>query len=291
MAYAQTNQQKAAINRSQRRNAAGQVISSAATQPNQRARYRPPTAYSADSRPTSGHRTISNIFATEQYGGGLPTEAVSTSTDPSGRRTNGVRNPKVAYKTPPPNQNNTATSTSNKKIPPRASYNTGLRPSPQPRERIKLRGPKKLFSTGYKLAARSSLLFTYAWTGFLWTFIQVPLAILMLICIGIMFSLESIIGSGVAKNVFDAVTATIGVDWDFKLAALFCYLALISFCYLQLALVWLQCVSTGMHPTSGRGGGVKTGALLLALVLYWVPGLNILPLVWLWVFTISLYPR
>ena len=261
-----------------------------------RVRHQSPTAYSNTTNARADYPTTSGTFSNRQYQGGIPTKPTDLNKDPTTRRTirdNQVKNPTVTYAKPAgaSDSKQTQTTTNTKTTTPKSSYNTGLLPSPQPRSRTKKRGAKKIASTAHKLAARTSLLGTYAWTGFIWFIIQLPLAILTIVFIGAVFGIETLVGGGIAQDLYEAALFSFGINWDFKLAAFTCYAIFIAVCYLQLAGIWLQCSLAGMHPTSGRGGSVKTAALLTAMVLYWIPLVNLLPLSWFWVFTISLYPR
>lgn len=47
----------------------------------------------------------------------------------------------------------------------------------------------------------------------------------------------------------------------------------------------------GLYPINGRGGSVKTGTLLLALVLYCLPLLNMFPWICIWTWTVKIYPK
>lgn len=131
----------------------------------------------------------------------------------------------------------------------------------------------------------------YAWTNFIYLTFQIWLGIIAVVAIGIIFAIEYYVGSGVTQAAFDTIMASIGVDWDFYLVALLCYMLVVTVCYVQLFGVAMQAKALGLHPLGGRGAFLKTGTFLLCFILYWVPIINCLPLVNLYIFSIQAYPR
>ena len=131
----------------------------------------------------------------------------------------------------------------------------------------------------------------YVWTNFVYLTFQVWLGIIAVIAIGLVFAIEYYVGTGVTRAVFDAIMDSIGVDWDFYLVATLCYMLVVATCYFQLFGVAIQAKSLGLHPLGGNGSFLKTSTFLCCFVLYWVPIINCLPLVNLYIITIQVYPR
>lgn len=257
----------------------------------ERIAYRSPTAYTQNADESDMLReTTSDNFNNEQYAGGIPTKPA------------GVQNVQVDYRTkrsstPAPANTNRPPLDRNKRI--RVATESQQTPTQstqqaaqtQVKKRKKRNPVKRVISVAYRTAARASLISAYAWTGFIWMTIQIPLAIIGFLAIGIVIGIERFVGSGVTQTLFNTLMNAIGVDWDFYLVAFLCYAVVVLFCYAQILGVWFQTTFTGMKPLSGRGSGFKYATFLLALLMYWIPGVNIFPWVWLWIFAIGLNPR
>lgn len=142
-----------------------------------------------------------------------------------------------------------------------------------------------------KTAGRVLITTAHAWTLFIYLTFQIWLGIIAAVSFGLVFAIEYYVGSGVTKTAFDAMMASIGVDWDFYLVALLFYMVVVAICYIQLFGVAMQAKTLGLHPLGGSGAFLKTGTFLLCLVLYWVPIINCLPLVNLYILSIQTYPR
>jgi hypothetical protein len=142
-----------------------------------------------------------------------------------------------------------------------------------------------------KTVGRGLMTSAYLWTNFIYAFLQLWLGIIAAVAIGFVFLIEAIVGSGTTKAIFDALMTMIGVDWDFYLVALLMYMLVVCVCYIQLFGVALQAKGLGLHPLGGKGAFFKTGSFLLCFVMYWIPLVNCLPLVNLYIFSIQVAPR
>lgn len=257
----------------------------------ERITYRSPTAYTQNAAESDMLReTTSDTFNNEQYAGGIPTKPA------------GIQNVQVDYRT----KRSPTSVAANTNRPPldrnkrirdateiQQTTNQSTQPATETRvKKRKKRNPvKRVISVAYRTAARASLLGAYAWTGFIWLTIQIPLAIIGFLAIGVIIGIERFVGSGVTQTLFNTLINAIGVNWDFYLVAFLCYMVVVFFCYAQIFGVWFQTTFTGMKPLSGRGSGFKYATFLLALLMYWIPGVNLFPWVWLWIFAIGLNPR
>lgn len=143
---------------------------------------------------------------------------------------------------------------------------------------------KGVYATGRKVGMSSA----YTWTNFVYLSFQLWLAIIAVVAIGIVFLIEQVVGTGVTREVFNSLLSAIGLDWDFYLVALLCYMVLIVVCYIQLFGVALQGAMLGLRPLSGF---FNIATFLLCFVGYWIPLVNCLPLVNLYIFSIQVAPR
>lgn len=148
-----------------------------------------------------------------------------------------------------------------------------------------------LEKVGYALGRRAAMTSAYVWTSFVYFTFQIWLGIIAAAAIGFVFLIEATVGGGTTQIIFDQLMSVIGVNWDFHLVALLCYMLVVVACYLQLFGVALQAKGLGLHPLGGSGGFLKTGTFLGCLVLYWVPIFNCLPLVYLYIASIQVSPR
>lgn len=251
-----------------------------------------PMAYNSNSQQVT-HPDISTEFS-DRYSGGIPTAPVGVVDDPTTRRTNGVRNPAVGYRTPPKatNTNQTPQTTNAKSTPKtttRSNYNTGLRPSPQPRKRRKKRGLKRTIVTAYNMAARISLVMLYAWVGFLWI-PQAIFAILFWIALGAQTTIEAYTQEGIMGSIVEFSLQFSGLDWAFDLLFWLAFVINVFLALVQTVSIIIYTKFLGMHPLGGRGFALKTPVAFFAIFFSMI-GVGFIPLFWLWVFTISLYPR
>ena len=69
------------------------------------------------------------------------------------------------------------------------------------------------------------------------------------------------------------------------------YVIFVVIAFLQLLIVGLLYKLAMLEPLGGKGAGLKYGALMLALVGYSIPVVNIFPWVGLWIFAIWLNPK
>jgi hypothetical protein len=131
----------------------------------------------------------------------------------------------------------------------------------------------------------------YLWTNFIYLFLQLWMGIIAVMAIGVVLFIEAYVGSGVTKTVFDATMSTLGVDWDFYLVATLMYMLVVAVCYFQLFGVVIQANALKLRPLGGKGSLFKTGTFLFCLIFYWVPLVNCLPLVNLYILSIQVAPR
>jgi hypothetical protein len=142
-----------------------------------------------------------------------------------------------------------------------------------------------------KTAGRALMTSAYAWTGAIYGFVQLWLAILFNVAIGIVLAIEGFVGSGTTAEAFSLAMGAFGINWDFYIVAFLCYLLLIVVCYIQLFGVLIQAKIMLLHPLNGKGAIWKYSSFLLCFALYWIPVANLFPLVYLYIASIQLNPR
>jgi len=155
-------------------------------------------------------------------------------------------------------------------------------------------GIKTLKTTG-KLATntakRVALGIVWAWSGPTYLFILLPLAILTNIAIGMVVAINYAAANlGVSYETAQSSGEIVGVlpEFDFMLLLGVCYLLLVTFHYLFMTAIYLHCKVLFSKPLKG---GFKKASFILSAILIWMPIVNILPLYWIWLGTITVNPK
>ncbi|KXJ98967.1 MAG: hypothetical protein UZ19_OD1000567 [Parcubacteria bacterium OLB19] len=152
------------------------------------------------------------------------------------------------------------------------------------------------------LAVNRSIMY---WGGYLWLFVQLPFATLCVVTFALMGGISAIgesisesnilfkLLSSIVDKTLDFLKSLTGVGLTDVVAALFFLFYIITFTVGMLTLLgaYLQHNTVMNNPLNGEASGLKMGALLLAIIGYSVPLLNMFPWVLVWLFTISKYPR
>ncbi|NCN12026.1 hypothetical protein GW937_01760 [Candidatus Kaiserbacteria bacterium] len=161
----------------------------------------------------------------------------------------------------------------------------------------------------------------WSWGLYSWLFFQLPFAILGLIILVAAAAVEALITSitapeeddgvimslakgavnfvvegvaSLAKSINDNVLSLFNVDLtSFNPASFFIvpYGLVLAYGIFLLLLMYLVYKLAFLEPLSGEGGGAKKGALLLAIIGYSVPGLNLFPWFMVWTFAVWRYPK
>ena len=152
------------------------------------------------------------------------------------------------------------------------------------------------------LAVNRSIMY---WAGYLWLFVQLPFAVLCAVILGVMGGISALgksisesnilfkLIASIADKTLDFLKSLTGVGLTDAIAGLFFIFYIIVFVVGMITLMgaYLQHSTVMNNPLNGEASGLKTGALLLAIIGYSVPLLNMFPWVLVWLFTISKYPR
>ncbi len=152
------------------------------------------------------------------------------------------------------------------------------------------------------LAVNRSIMY---WGGYLWLFVQLPFATLCVVTFALMGGISAIgesisesnilfkLLSSIVDKTLDFLKSLTGVGLTDVVAGLFFLFYIIAFAVGMITLMgtYLQHSTVLNNPLNGEASGLKMGALLLAIIGYSVPLLNMFPWVLVWLFTISKYPR
>lgn len=141
-----------------------------------------------------------------------------------------------------------------------------------------------------------------SWQFPLWLFVQLPFAILSIVCLGATMAVDSmatanggLLGFLANKSlaVFDTIAKTIGIDFagiafDMFLLGMVLVLAIGLMSLLVMTLIYLM---SGIHPLNGKGSSMKQGMFLLAILCYAIPFANMFPVVFLYMAAVWLHPK
>lgn len=141
-----------------------------------------------------------------------------------------------------------------------------------------------------------------AWGGTLWLFVQLPFAIISMAMIGVSAAVgeamraTGFVGSVVAwltARVLEGVNLVFGVELTAIAENLFLatYVVVLAIGIVTILGAYLQYTLSLLLPLGGRGSSLKMGMLLLALLGYAIPVVNIFPWVLLWMAAVWKYPR
>lgn len=138
------------------------------------------------------------------------------------------------------------------------------------------------------------------WGGYIWLFVQVPIALFGIILFAIIGGLselglvaDSNLITSTLKSVAGVVGGIIGFQLGDVLEAFFfiTYILILAIGMITTLCIFIQHSLALNLPLSGRGTSWKIGALILAFIGYATPVINILPWALPWILAIGKYPR
>lgn len=138
------------------------------------------------------------------------------------------------------------------------------------------------------------------WGGYIWLFVQVPIALFGIILFAIIGGLSQLglaIDSNFITSTLNSAASVVGGIIGFQigdvLEAFFyiTYILILAIGMITTLCIFIQHSLTLNRPLSGRGTSWKIGALILAFIGYATPVVNILPWALPWVLAIGKYPR
>lgn len=174
----------------------------------------------------------------------------------------------------------------------------------------KLRTSRKT-SKSAKIRARSATTFIRSTGLGIWLTFQLPLSILSILAFGLAGVVDEIKGeidSSIPSTSLDKYYAQArdymvdGVldffDTGLSVSAfdsinlfMLTYMLLFVFGIVTIAGVYLIYKTAGLNPLNGRGNGAKIGTLVLSLIGYSIPILNMLPWFYFWTIVVNKYPK
>lgn len=159
----------------------------------------------------------------------------------------------------------------------------------------------KALPGGAKILALRASITNFSWASWVWAAAQVPFALFALLAFGFAAGWESLSnGSGFIGAIIGAVTSAL--DAVVSLLTGYSFDDLTSVFIVINSVVWLIGLGTmlgmgfvymfsGVHCVFGKGAGIKIGCIILALVGYFIPLLNIFPWAIFWAIAVIMNPE
>lgn len=166
---------------------------------------------------------------------------------------------------------------------------------------------RKLNKARLLLARNRATMINYSifvWSGGTWMTVQLPFALLNLVAFGITLGVNALFQSSnkivsaaawLADKVVSGVGSLLGFDINLVQMAddlfLLTYILIFSVGVFTLFTIFLQYTLANLRPLSGQQSGLKLGMLLLAIIGYSVPLLNMFPWAIVWMVAVWKYPK
>lgn len=169
--------------------------------------------------------------------------------------------------------------------------------------RLAKKAASTLATTSRRVRASAINAEAFAWQVPLWLFVQVPFAILGIITLGLVATIDNEAAANqltgldwLANKALGAVSALASMfGFDFMEIAMNIYLLstviILGLGMFSIAFLFLQYKVGFLEPLGGQGSGLKYGLLLLAVIGYSVPIANLFPFIFLWMAAVWYYPR
>lgn len=136
----------------------------------------------------------------------------------------------------------------------------------------------------------------------IWLWVQLPFAILGIITMGVVYSIDSLTSgeggilawfTGKALAAAAVIAKTIGIDFGSIALQLMagCTFIIMAFGIGSMLVLMIIYVMRGMNPLFGDGAGLKIGMFLLAIMGYSTPLANLFPFIFLYMAAVWFYPR
>lgn len=141
---------------------------------------------------------------------------------------------------------------------------------------------------------------SFSWIGYLWLMVQLPFAILSVITLGIVGAIDSLGGGGFFSWVIggilegvNAITSIFGVDFTKIALILFMVFQVIIMALgmICILIMYFQYIMGGINPIFGKSSSAKVGALILTIIGYCMPILNLFPFIFFWMSVVWWKPR
>ena len=152
----------------------------------------------------------------------------------------------------------------------------------------KIKAPKVVVSLAIKNTAIAWMIITNSWAGTMWIFVQ--------FWAGLISSLFFGLTAAVTYSYFGDVISTVAMWFGYTQPNLMSlgFWGLITAAgvgWISLLIAVMHAKFWLLHPLLGRKGALKTGTFLIAVVLYSIPLLNMVPWIFFWSWIVKIYPK
>lgn len=131
-----------------------------------------------------------------------------------------------------------------------------------------------------------------SWTGWLWVTVQLPFAIMSLLTLGLWVYSEETWWLNATAGVVEWFLSWFGVQiYIFSGIFFINWVITLTVGAIAIGGVLLQFLISLLHPLSGRKGEVKMIALCWCFTAYAIPGINMFPWIWVYIFVVMRYPK
>ena len=133
----------------------------------------------------------------------------------------------------------------------------------------------------------------FSWANFIWMVVQVPAAFVSIIMFGAAYQASQSWWYDTAAKLLHMV----GYGLGFQSADIInLFYAAAGICFIggavNLAFGWFTYTLAGAKPLFGETGtAAKQSSFLLVLIMSFIPGLNFLPWIWLWIAAVTYFPK
>ena len=184
------------------------------------------------------------------------------------------------------------------------------------REKKKSLVSKSKIKIKKKLAKKRAQVANYtiwSWAGYTWLAFQIPFALLNIVFFGLTAAIHALTtldpSDGAVVTLFKsigiaittaanwlavAVKSLTGLDLSVVNPAnlwMLTQMIIMGYAIFVLFLIYLQYKFLLLNPLSGKGHGLKLGAVILAFIGYTIPILNLLPWFIIWTLAVRLHPK
>ena len=172
--------------------------------------------------------------------------------------------------------------------------NIGSAPQKSP-SNTKTATPEKKSGLMQKVVAARAILTGVAalsWTGWLWLTVQLPFAIFSLLSLGLWFYSEETWWLNSTIGVVEWFLSWFGVQVDIFSGIFFINWVVVMFVgALAIGGVLLQFLISLLRPLSGQSSDMKMISICCCFIGYAIPGANMFPWIWIYIFIVMRYPK
>jgi len=139
-----------------------------------------------------------------------------------------------------------------------------------------------------KNIATAFLIITNSWALVVWSFVQFWAGLIS----SLFFGLTAAVTYSYIGDVISSVATWFGyTEPDLMSLGFWGLVTAAAVGWISLLIAAMHAKLVTLHPLMGRGKGLKTGTFILAVVLYAIPLLNMIPWIMFWAWTVKIYPK